>query len=158
MFNQFGDLERCTPRPGNVHSADGWRAVLEPVIARYRERGLALYFRGDAAFAKPELYELLEAEDIGYAIRLPANRVLQGRIGHLLTRPVGRPPNRPQVFHASFSYQAQSWSKPRRVVAKVEWHQGELYPRVGLIKAQWLAEGGATGTLRDMNFTVRVHR
>jgi Transposase DDE domain group 1 len=133
VFNQFGDLERCTLRPGNVHSAEGWRTVLEPVIARYRKRGLDLYFRGDAAFAKPELYELLEAEEIGYAIRLPANTVLQERIGHLLTRPVGRPPNKPQVFFASFSYQAQSWTRPRRVVAKVEWHQGELYPRVGFI-------------------------
>ena len=37
------------------------------------------------------------------------------------------------MFFASFSYQAQSWTKPRRVVAKVEWHQGELYPRVGFI-------------------------
>jgi hypothetical protein len=133
VFNQFGDLERCLLRPGNVHSADAWRSVLEPVIARYRERGLDLYFRGDAAFAKPELYELLEAEGISYAIRLPANRVLQARIAHLLTRPVGRPPKKPQVFFASFSYQAESWSKPRRVVAKVEWHQGELYPRVGFI-------------------------
>jgi hypothetical protein len=88
---------------------------------------------GAAGFAKPELYELLEAEGIGYTIRLPANPVLQARIGHLLTRPVRRPPKRPQVFHASFSYQAQSWTKPRRVVAKVEWHQGELYPRVGFI-------------------------
>jgi hypothetical protein len=32
--------------PANVHSAEGWREVLEPVIARYREYGLALYFRG----------------------------------------------------------------------------------------------------------------
>src|SRR4051794_11974517 len=128
VFDQFGDLERCSLRPGNVHSADDWRSV--PVIARYRERGLALYFRGDAGFAKPEL---LEAEDIGYAIRLPANAVLQERIGHLLTRPVGRPPRKPRVFFASFAYQAQSWSKPRRVVAKVEWHQGELYPRVGFV-------------------------
>jgi hypothetical protein len=133
VFNQFGDLERCALRPGNVHSADAWRAVLEPVIARYRERRLDLYFRGDAGFAKPELYELLEAEDVGYAIRLPANCVLQERIGHLLTRPVGRPPTKPQVFFASFTYRAQSWTKPRRVVAKVEWHQGELYPRVGFI-------------------------
>jgi hypothetical protein len=38
-----------------------------------------------------------------------------------------------QRFHASFSYQAKSWSKSRRVVAKVEWHPGELYPRVGFI-------------------------
>src|SRR5918911_442438 len=133
VFNRFGDLERCLLRPGNVHSADEWRSVLVPVIARYRGRGFALYFRGDAAFAKPELYESLEDEDIGYAIRLPANPVLQERISHLLTRPVGRPPKKPQVFHASFSYQAESWSKPRRVVAKVEWHQGELYPRVGFI-------------------------
>jgi hypothetical protein len=106
---------------------------LEPGLARYRERGVDLYFRADAAFAKPELYELLEAEEISYAIRLPANQVLMGRIGHLLTRPVGRPPKKPQVFFASFRYQAQSWTKPRRVVAKVEWHQGELYPRVGFI-------------------------
>jgi hypothetical protein len=133
VFNQFGDLERCLLRPGNVHSADKWRSVLVPVIARYRGRGLVLYFRGDAAFAKPELYELLEAEGIGYAIRLPANPVLQERIAHLLTRPVGRPPRKPQVFYASFTYQAQSWSKPRRVVAKVAWHQGELYPRVGFV-------------------------
>jgi Transposase DDE domain group 1 len=133
VFNQFGDLERCALRPGNVHSAEGWREVLLPVIARYRGRGFALYFRGDAAFAKPELYELLEAESIGYAIRLPANPVLQARIGHLLTRPVGRPPRKPQVFFASFTHQAQSWTRPRRVVAKVEWHQGELYPRVGFV-------------------------
>jgi hypothetical protein len=116
LFNQFGDLERCMLRPGNVHSADDWRSVLVPVIARYRGRGLVLYFRGDAAFAKPELYELLEAEGMGYAIRLPANTVLQERIGHLLTRPVGRPPRKPQVFHASFSYQAQSWTRCRREV------------------------------------------
>src|SRR3712207_7921426 len=36
VFNQFGDLERCALRPGNVHSAEGWRGVLEPVVARYR--------------------------------------------------------------------------------------------------------------------------
>src|SRR3712207_4936576 len=45
LFNQFGDLECCALRPGNVHSAEGWREVLEPVIARYRGRGLDLYFR-----------------------------------------------------------------------------------------------------------------
>ena len=44
---------------------------------------------------------------------------------------MGCPP--PQVFPASFSYQAQSWTKARRVVAKVEWHQCELYPRVGFL-------------------------
>jgi hypothetical protein len=62
---------------------------------------------------------------------LPANRILQERIGHLLTRPIGRPPNEVRRSYANFTYQAGSWTKSRRVVAKVEWHPGELYPRVG---------------------------
>ena len=81
----------------------------------------------------PEVYEYLEAEGIKYAIRLPANRVLQERIAYLLTRPVGRPPNEMRRYHANFTYQAGSWTKPRRVTAKVEWHPGELYPRAGFI-------------------------
>ena len=132
VFNQLGDLERCALRPGNVHSADGWRAVLEPVVARYRSVK-RLYFRGDAAFANPEMYEFLEAEGIGYTIRLPANSILQDRIGYLLKRPVGRPPHEIRRYYARFSYQAQSWKKARRVVAKVAWHPDELYPRVGFI-------------------------
>jgi Transposase DDE domain group 1 len=72
-----------------VHSADGWRAVLEPVIARYRGITKRPYFRRDAAFANPEMYEFLEAEGIGYTIRLPANRVLQDSIGYLLKRRSG---------------------------------------------------------------------
>jgi len=133
VFNQLGDVERCALRPGNVHSADGWRVVLEPVIARYRGIVKRLYFRGDAAFANPEIYEFLESEGMGYAIRLPANSILQSKIGYLLKRPVGRPAHDLRRYFASFSYQAQSWRKPRRVVAKVEWHSGELYPRVGFI-------------------------
>ena len=42
------------------------------MIARYRESVKRLYFRGDAAFANPEIYEFLETERIGYTIRLPA--------------------------------------------------------------------------------------
>ena len=133
VFNQLGDLERCALRSGNVHSADGWRAVLEPVVARYRGTVKRRYFRGDAAFANPEIYEFLEAEGYGYAIRLPTNSVLQGKIGHLLKRPVGRPPHEVRRYYASFVYRAQSWNKPRHIVAKVEWHPGELYPRVGFI-------------------------
>ena len=133
VFNQFGDLERSALRPGNVHSAVGWRSVLEPMVERYRERGLRRYFRGDAAFALPDLYEFLEAEGYKYAIRLKANKVLQENVAYLLTRPVGRPPDHVRCFHASFSNQAGSWDRKRRVVAKVEWHPGELVPRVGFI-------------------------
>ena len=37
------------------------------------------------------------------------------------------------IRYDDFWYQAGSWNRARRVVAKVEWHQGELFPRVGFI-------------------------
>lgn len=132
-FNQFGDVEGTLLREGNVHSAKDWRAVLEPIVTRYQGRNLRRYFRADAAFAQPELYEYLEAEGFEYAIRLPANDALLRDIEPLLTRPVGRPSNTPVVWYAGFLYQAKSWSCARRVVAKVEWHSGELFPRIGFI-------------------------
>src|SRR3546814_5982466 len=61
LFNQFGMLERCALRNGNVHSADGWRDVLDPVIARYAGRDLGgRFFRADAAYAIPAIYMRLE--------------------------------------------------------------------------------------------------
>jgi len=132
-FNQYGDLERAMLRNGNVHSADDWRSVLEPVVNRYREKSVERYFRGDAAFANPAIYEFLEEERFFYTIRLKGNNLLHAKIEHLTIRPVGRPSFKPKVYYESFLYQAQSWNKPRRVVAKVEWHYGELFPRIGFI-------------------------
>jgi len=77
-----------------MNSAHGWREVLDPVVARYRGRGLRCLLRGDAAFALPDVYEYLEADYFQYAIRLPANQVLQSReltcsrarwVGHRIT-------------------------------------------------------------------------
>jgi hypothetical protein len=134
VFNQHGDLERCALRPGNVHSADNWQDVLDPVIKRYHWTGLwRKYLRADAAFAIPELFDYLEDNGFGYAIRLKTNKVLQRRIAHLLRRRQGRPSNFVERHYATFSYQAKSWSKSRRVVTKVEWHPGELFPRVGFV-------------------------
>jgi hypothetical protein len=132
-FNQFGDVEGALLREGNVHSADNWRSVLEPIVERYRQEDALRFFRGDAAFARPEIYEYLEQEGFFYVIRLPSNNVLHEQVEHLLTRPVGRPPRKPIVLYESFRYQAGSWDKPRRVVVKVEWHAGELFPRIGFI-------------------------
>ncbi len=156
LFNQFGDLEWAMLRRGNNASAKFWRRVLLPVIERYRHLDIPKFFRGDAAFANPALYHELEKEGYHYAIRLKANAVLEREIEHLLTRPVGRPSHRPKVSYHSFQYQAKSWQQSRRVVAKIEWHRGELFPRVGFIVTnltwrskqrravlQWPGHGGA---------------
>ena len=133
VFNQFGDCKGAMLRAGNVHSAHKWRQVLEPILSRYAETGLRRYVRADAAFAKPDIYEYLEERRVFYAIRLPSNKVLQYEIAPLLIRPVGRPPKRPVILYDDFWYRAESWDRARRVVAKVEWHRGELFPRVGFI-------------------------
>ena len=139
VFNQYGDLERCALRPGNVHSADGWDEVLKPVVARYRGKVSLIYFRADAGFANPEVYEFLEAERIKYAIRLPTNRVLQERIGYLLKRTVGRPSNDVRRSYASFTYQAGSWSS-----------RAGLSPRSNGIWASFIrASASSSPTCRD---------
>ena len=133
LFNQFGDLERAILRRGNHASAKFWRRMLLPVIERYRHLDIPKFFRGDAAFALPKLMRLLEDEGYHYAMRIQANAVLEREIEHRLTRPVGRPSHKPKVFFHSFQYQAKSWQHSRRVVAKIEWYAGELFPRVGFI-------------------------
>jgi hypothetical protein len=62
-----------------------------------------------------------------------AQASIEPDIAELLTRPVGRPGHKPVVWYKSFLYQAASWKTVRRVVAKVEFHFGELFPRVGFI-------------------------
>ena len=146
VFNQFGDCEGAMLRAGNVHSARRWRDVLDPVLSRYGATGVRRYFRADAAFAKPDIYEYLEERRVFYAIRLPSNRVLQWEIAPLLIRPVGRPPKRPVILYDDFWYRAGSWDRARRVVAKVEWHRGELFPRVGFIVTNMTA--GPEGVVR----------
>jgi hypothetical protein len=37
-------------------------------------------------------------------------------------------------------YQAASWTRPRRIVTKVGWHEGELFPRVGFIVTNMCAK------------------
>ena len=133
LFNREGDCLAAKLRPGNVHSADGWEELLLPEIERQQKLGKQVVLRADAAFAKPEIYEKSEERGVKYAIRIPANDSLERDIAELLTRPVGRPSYKPVVRYKSFLYQAASWKKARRVVAKVEFHFEELFPRVGFI-------------------------
>jgi hypothetical protein len=146
LFNREGDCLAAKLRSGNVHSADDWEELLLPEIERRQKLGKEVVFRarpgpaqraprrpGAPAFAKPEIYEALEARGVKYAIRIPANESLERDIAELLTRPVGRPSHKPVVWYKSFLYQAASWKEARRVVAKVEFHFGELFPRVGFI-------------------------
>jgi hypothetical protein len=108
-FNQFGDVEFALLREGNLHSAKDWRTALEPLVARYRDRAIPHFFRGDSALADFKTYECLEGEDSRYVIRWPADDVLRREIDHPMTRPVGRPPKAPIVAYREFYCQAAAW-------------------------------------------------
>ena len=90
------------------------------------------------------LHPLSTSPFFGYGISTRAAFSLNIRYGHRIarvnsysffrgTRPRGRPSHAPLVRYRSFHYQAASWDRPRRVIAKVEHHLGELFPRVGFI-------------------------
>lgn len=133
-FTSEGDCLGAKLRPGNVHSAHGVLEFLKPIVERYRAWFKLFWFRGDAAFAKPEIYEYCEEQRLTYFIRLPANDNLDKLVAPHLNRPVGRPPKSGiQVKVVDLQYQAKSWHKPRRVVAKIEWRRGELFPRIGFV-------------------------
>ena len=79
LFNDHGDCVAAKLRPGNVSSADDWDELLVPEIERQQTQGKRVAFRADAAFARPAIYEALEARGVGYAIRIPANKNLELR-------------------------------------------------------------------------------
>jgi len=133
LFNREGDCLAAKLRSGNVHSADDWEELLLPEIEWQQKLGKEVVFRADAAFAKPEIYEALGERGVKYAIRIPANDSPERDIAELLTWPVGKPRYKPMVWYKGFLYQAASWKTARRLVAKVEFHFGELFPRVGFI-------------------------
>ena len=113
LFNGHGDCLAAKLRPGNVHSAEDWDELLLPEIERQQAAGKLVAFRGDAAFAKPEIYEASEERGVQYAIRIPANRSLELEIEDILFRPPWRPGRKPLVRYKSFRYQAESPSPTR---------------------------------------------
>ena len=129
-FTSDGDGLAAKLRPGNVHSAAGTLGLIKPIVDRYRRRFNHVWLRGDSAFADPAIYDFCEENRVAYFIRLRSNAVLAKLIEPYLNRPVGRPPRSGvQVKYVDMTYQAKSWDSPRRVIAKIEWHMGELFPR-----------------------------
>ena len=70
-FTGEGDALAGILRPGKIHSADGALDLIKPLVDRYRKRFQLFWFRGDAAFAKPEIYDYCESKRVTYFIRLP---------------------------------------------------------------------------------------
>ncbi len=106
FMNQTGRVKglifKVKLRPGNVHNADEWQEFLELILRYYAGKGVNVKVRGDAAFAIPELYELLEELGIDYAIRIKENEKLTEKMALYTKRPVGRPGTKPVIKICQF--------------------------------------------------------
>jgi hypothetical protein len=117
-------------RPGNAHSSHGALVVLKRVIKKLKQTypGALILFRADAGFAIPTLYRYLEGQqELRYVIGFITNNRLLAKTALLLERAqrLYQETGEKQRLFTSFSYQADSWNRPRRIIAKVEYtHRG----------------------------------
>jgi hypothetical protein len=115
-------------RPGNVHTANGARDFLQPILAGVeRATGAKPRLRGDSGFVGAETLDWLDGNGIEYVFRVNNNRALDRMAEPLLIRPPGRRPAQPREWLHELEYRAGSWSEPRRVVIVVQERKDELF-------------------------------
>ena len=131
-FNQYGDCLKVKLRPGHVYSADGCVEFIEPVLRYYVAKGIKIKLRGDAAFADPRLMKLCEKLGIKYAFRIKSNSRLEKLVADV-AKNIKKDNQKVVTFYKDFLYQAGSWDKARRIIAKIEQYPDELFPRVSFI-------------------------
>jgi Transposase DDE domain group 1 len=115
-------------RPGTVPAACGAVEVLDAIVRKLRAiwPDVEILVRGDSGLAVPEMYEYCEANGLGYGFGFGANAVLHRLTAtaladvELFYRCYGRREPRVQRFEDIGGYQAEGWTRPRRIVAKVE--------------------------------------
>jgi hypothetical protein len=124
LDGETGQLVTAVLRAGNTHASHGAVAILKRLVSLLRRAwpGVRVELRADAGFAVPALYEYCEEEGIDYTIALITNPRLQTLAEPLLEEAQGRyeVEGRKVRLLAEGYYQADSWSRQRRVVYKAE--------------------------------------
>ena len=149
VFNQFGDCEGASSVRGTyIARTGGVMYWIRSCPATGRQECDGTFARTPHSLSRTSMSTWRSGESsTQYGCR--ATKCCNTRSLHLLIRPVGRPPKRPVILYDDFWYRAGSWDRARRVVAKVEWHRGELFPRVGFIVTNMTA--GPEGVVRFYN-------
>jgi hypothetical protein len=115
-------------RPGTVHASLGAVEILDGIVSQLRAAWpeVRIVVRGDNGLAVPEMYDYCERQGLSYAFGYASNAVLQRATAGALAELelyhhfYGRREPLVQRFEELRDYQADSWPRPRRVVAKIE--------------------------------------
>ncbi|SHJ93616.1 Transposase DDE domain group 1 [Dethiosulfatibacter aminovorans DSM 17477] len=135
LFNGInGDLMKVELRKGSVYTSNNIKEFLEPIIewleVKYPKTHLLV--RADSGFATPDLYNLCLEHGVPFVIKLKSNKKLKRFSEELENRfwkTLGNDYTKHHVMYDDFYYQASSWSKPLRVICRLERAAGELVPR-----------------------------
>jgi hypothetical protein len=124
-----GDFLKAKLRPGNVYTSNGVVEFIQPLIEHYNEKfpETTSFVRGDSGFAVPALYDLCEKESVYYAIRLKSNANLQRIAEEIHPSSMPSDVTKTECYFEETTYQAKSWSKPRKVIVKSVRPAGELF-------------------------------
>jgi hypothetical protein len=108
-------------RPGNVHTADGAREFVEPLLAPARDLATRIWMRFDAGYVAPEFMDWLDSERVRFIARIRNNSALKARVADWAERVraawAAEPSTKPREATYEFRYRAQKWSRERRVIA-----------------------------------------
>jgi hypothetical protein len=127
-IGETGDIVDGQLRAGNAHTAEGALDFILPLVDRLEQQMCQIAaVRMDAGFPAEPLLHGLDTRRIPYVARVRNNKVLDTMAAPYLRRPVGRPPAEPRTFFYELSYQAESWSRPRRVVLVVLERSDDLF-------------------------------
>ena len=148
---ETGDLLDARLRPGNVHTAEGALDFIVPLLGRVEANLCQVAaVRMDAGFPEETVLGALEERGTPYVARVKNNKVLNRMAEPYLKRPVGRPPNEPRTWLYEMSYQAETWSRPRRVVLVVLERENELFLHHFWLITNWTPEQMPGASLLEM--------
>jgi hypothetical protein len=148
---ETGDLLDVRLRKGNAHTAEGALGFVEDLIERVeRKMCQVAAVRLDAGFPEENFLAGLERRGTPYVARVKNNKVLDRMALPYLKRPPGRPPAQPRIWYHEMTYQAESWSRPRRVVLVVLERSDELFLHHFWLITSWSSEQMPAESLLEM--------
>lgn len=175
---QFGDEAeqyQVAPvlRPGNAKGSLGAIGILKRLLPRLRMAFpfATIYIRMDGAFATPEVFDWLEANDLLYVVNMSKNNVLKAAAEVLVNgaRKLAKDTGRTATLYNETLYKAGKWKHPRRAVIKAEVvvnERGELRdnPRFVITNLEWVPQnvyrhyrkrGDAENRIKELHYDLR---
>jgi hypothetical protein len=138
LLGETGDILEVRLREGQVHTANGALEFIEPLLERVEQPiSQKVALRMDAGFPEERLLWRLEQRGTPYVARVRNTSVLKSEAAIARFMHLGMPKAEPHTYLYEGQYQAQGWSRPRRVVLVLQQVQGELFPREFWLVTSW---------------------